>query len=128
MNNFRMMLAGAISSLLFAACAGTPRSPEPSGNETRRETTITRSVLMDSSKAARAYGQGHLGHFLDLDVKGLRREGLQLPASVSLRVRTTHTSFCIVAANEALPSIHPWARASVSSRDPSPSSHDGCKR
>lgn len=87
-----------------------------------------RAVLTDAAASAKSYGQAHLGHYLDLNLRGLQREGLEVPESVSLTVRTTHDSFCIKAANEDLPSIHPWAVASVRSGETAPSSQDGCKR
>lgn len=122
------MIAGLMASFAFAACAGTPAEPGPADAATQQEAALTRTVLTDASAAAEAYGQAHLGHYLDLNLTRLRREGLEVPESISLTVRTTHDSFCIKAANEALPSIHPWALASVTSADTEPSSQDRCKR
>lgn len=92
-NEHRMMTAAAVASLLLGACAGAPAAPASAEAETRRQATVTHSVLEDSLASSRAYGQAHLGHFLHLNVRRLQREGLEVPNSISLTVRATHTGF-----------------------------------
>lgn len=123
-----MLLACAIGSVFFAACAGAPAQPASSDGDIEREVALTRSALAESSRVARAYGQAQLGHFLHLDLKKLERQGLLVPATVSVTVKSTHNFYCIVATNDELPTIHPWARASVTSQDSVPSSRDRCNR
>lgn len=127
-NERRTMIAVLIASVVFASCAAAPRSPGAPDAATRDEAALTRTVLTDAAESAKAYGQAHLGHYLDLNVRRLRRQGLEVPRSISLSVRTTHDSYCIKVANEDLPSIHPWALASVRSGDSEPSSEDRCER
>ena len=123
----RTSIAGAALALLLGACAAAPASPPTTDAETSEQASVTRSALEASGKAARSYGRAHLGHFLNLSAKALRREGLELPESITLSIKTTHTAFCIVATNDSLPSIHPWARASLSSREPRPSEAGRCR-
>ena len=122
-----MSLAAAAIALSLGACAAAPASPPATDAETDQQAAVTRSVLEASGEAARAYGRAHFGHFLDLGVKQLRKEGLELPDSVTLSIETTHSAFCIVANNDSLPSIHPWAKASLSSREPLASEAGRCR-
>ena len=118
----------AVACLLLSACAGAPAATVSAKTETERQAEATRSVLADSVVSARAYGQAHLGHFLRLDPKRLQREGLEVPARISVKVKTTHTSFCITVVNRSLPSIHPWATGTVASGSPRPSSDNRCEQ
>lgn len=118
--------AVALASLLLGACAGAPAASVSSEADTERQASVSRAVLVDSLIAARTYGQAHLGHFLGLNSRRLQREGLEIPPRVSVKVGTTHTAFCITVVNSSLPSIHPWARATISSGEPRPSSEEGC--
>ena len=124
----RTMIAALIASGVLASCAAAPGSPAAPDAATREEVAVTRMVLTDAAESAKAYGQAHLGHYLDLSVRRLEREGLEVPGSISLRVRTTHDSYCINATNETLPSIHPRALASVGSGEAEPTSKDRCER
>ena len=124
----KMRAAAAFAGLTFllGACATAPASPPATDVQTREQARATRAVLGEAGEAGLSYGRSHLGHFLDLAPNRLRREGLELPGSITLTVRTAHNAFCVVAVNEDLPSIHPWARASLNSRDLRPSPADRC--
>lgn len=122
------MIGTLVATLLFVSCADDPQSPSAPDAATQEEAALTRSALIAAVESAKAYGQTHLGHYLKLNVKRLERQGLEVPASISLTVRTTHDSYCIKAANQLLPSIHPWALGSVRSGEAEPSSQDRCGR
>lgn len=94
--------------------------------EASEQVSSTRSALADAAAAAGRYGQAHLGHYRDLRMKHLKAEGLEIPKTVSLEIKTTHTSYCVRALNGALPTIHPWAVATVTSKERSPSPSDRC--
>ncbi len=117
-----------MASVVFASCTDAGRSPDSPDAITQQEGALTRSTLTAAAEWAKAYGQTHLGHYLNLSVKRLERQGLEVPGSISLTMRSTHNSYCITAVNEILPSIHPWALASVSSGGADPSSQDRCQR
>ena len=126
MTHVKAAAAFAGLTLWLGACAAAPASPSATDAQTSEQARITRSALREAAEAGLSYGRSHLGHFLDLGPKQLRREGLELPGSLRLRVRTTHSAFCVLTINEDLPSIHPWAKASLSSGDLRPSPADRC--
>ena len=122
------MIGTLVATLVFVSCAEAPQPPRAPDAATQEEAALTRSALTAAVESAKAYGQTHLGHYLELNVKRLERQGLEVPGSISLTVRTTHDSYCIRAANHLLPSIHPWVLGSVGSGDAEPSSQDRCGR
>jgi hypothetical protein len=120
------VIAGLAALVVLGACGTASEEPTVKGLEARRQTAITYTALAGAAEAAQRYGQAHLGHFLKLRVKGLKAEGLELQDAVSLAISTEHASYCIRASNEDLASIHPWATATVSSRNRVPSIADRC--
>lgn len=125
----RIRLATATALLAVAATSAACGGGEPAAGaqrEASEQVALIRSALSDADAAARRYGQGHLGHYLKLRKKQLEKEGLEMPATVSLEVRARHTSYCLRATNEGLPSIHPWATATIGSRGGGPSPSDRC--
>lgn len=116
-----------VAALASSACGTGEGSPAAPQRATSHQADLTRAALTEAEGAARAYGQAHLGHFLRLRPRDLEREGLTLADNLSLSIRTNHRGFCIQASNEELPSIHPWARGTVSSRTRTPSSADRCQ-
>jgi hypothetical protein len=124
----RLLGVALVTGTIFlAACGGASQVTTDPQQETTRQAEITRSVLADAGVAARAYGQDHLGHYVDLTKRELIGAGLKPHRGVTLEIRARHMTFCIQAMNEALPSIHPWAVATVTLRDARPSSRDGCR-
>ena len=122
----RIFLAtGALSLLLLGACGDDAASPSGSPSASDRERAV-RAVLADADEAAKSFGQAHLGHFLNLKVKDLQREGFEAPSDISIAVDSDHTTYCIRASDDDLPSIHPWAKASLSSKDRAPAPEDRC--
>lgn len=116
-----------VAALVFSACGTSEGSSAAPQEETTRQADLTRTTLIGAEEAARAYGQAQLGHFLEMGTRDLEREGLELADDLSLEIRADHTGFCIEATNEALPSIHPWARGSISSSTRIPSTTDRCQ-
>lgn len=121
-----MVIAGVAAVALLGACGGPMEESTAGSQETKRQATATRVALAGAAEAAQRYGQAHLGHFLNLEVKSLEAEGLETGEGVSLAVRTKHDSYCIRATNEALASIHPWATGTISSESRVPSIADRC--
>ncbi|MGH2756689.1 MAG: hypothetical protein ACRDI3_02765, partial [Actinomycetota bacterium] len=66
-----VVLAGACTRGSSESFAGDDRTAE--------QVEISRTTLAEADEAARAYGRAHLGHFLELDGRALRREGLNVP-------------------------------------------------
>jgi hypothetical protein len=125
--NIRSLCAALLVSALSMAACGEGSAPAAAPQmEASHQADLTRAALVDATAAAKAYGQAHLGHYLDLRPRDLAKEGLELPESISLAIRTKHTAFCLTATNTALPSIHPWSQATSSSRTQKPSSVDRC--
>lgn len=118
-----MLLAGG----LLPACGAAPDGGASSQSEARRQAQLTRMSLVDAAAAAHAYGQAHLGHFRDLRIAGLEKHGLELADVIRLRVRSSHTDYCIRAVNQALPSIHPWRAGTIGSGSAQPSPADRCR-
>ncbi len=123
--------AGLAAALLLGACG--PPSADTSGTQMRADRAATervaliRDTLGRAVTAAQAYGQAHLGHYLDLSIRDLRREGLVLPEGITISAKADHSGYCIRASDAVLPSIHPWAEASASSADREPSPEDRCQ-
>ena len=126
MTQMRTAAAFAGLTFLLGACAAAPASPPATDAQTREQARVMRAALREAGEAGLSYGRSHLGHFLDIAPKHLRREGLELPDSITVTVRATHDAFCVVAVNDDLPSIHPWARASLRSTDLRPSPAGRC--
>ncbi|HVF52102.1 MAG TPA: hypothetical protein VNC78_00680 [Actinomycetota bacterium] len=126
MKKLHATAAGLAAALLLGACgspSGTQASPE---REATKQVALTRATLENASQAAQRYGQAHLGHFLELSTKDLRKEGLGEVEGISVKVSGGHAGYCIKTLNDALPSIHPWAAATVSSAAREPSPADRC--
>ena len=121
----RFLLSTALlSALSLGACGGS--DPAPASGNPAEQAGVVRSTLSDAGQAAQRFGQAHLGHFLKLEAKDLRREGFDAPSDISIRVETDHTSYCIRATSSELPSINPWAKATLSSDDRVPDPEDRC--
>ena len=116
-----------ITAIAASACGASEGSSAAPQRETTRQADLTRTTLLDAVEAGRAYGQARLGHLRDMKLRDLEREGLVLADNMSLDIRADHTGFCIQMINEELPSIHPWAKGTVSSRSGTPSSADRCQ-
>ena len=104
-----------LATLGVGACASDGNQLPSASKGTPAQAALTREVLTEADVIAGRYGQDHLGHFLDLKLPKLIDGGLEVPDDLSISVRTTHTSYCIRATNRALPSIHLWRIATVTS-------------
>ena len=104
----------AIATAALGACAGSQASPKGSG-ESIDTATEMQGFLSETRDAATAYGQKHLGHYLDLTQMALGKRGLEIPESMDLKINTDHKGYCIRADNSELDSSDPWSIATVSS-------------
>ena len=50
-----------------------------------------------------------------MDVSALKQLGLEYPLNVSIKVKTDHTKYCLIATHGGLEKSDPWRVASVSS-------------
>jgi hypothetical protein len=121
-----LLLVAALAAGLTLSACGAEQTMPVSASDTGDQVGAVRSVLSDAGDAAERFGQAHLGHYLKMDTKALRREGLEVPSGISLAVKTDHTSYCVLSTASELPSIHPWAKASLSSSDLAPAAEDRC--
>ena len=105
--------AALLAALLLAGCgtsAGmTSREPKDAA---RREMKV---FLADAQETAKGYGMDHLGHYLKMDLKSLKREGLRIPKPISVKLTTDHTGYCITATHEGAWPSDPWEVATASS-------------
>lgn len=121
----RILLSTTVlSALLLGACGGSETAP--SSGDPVEQAAVVRSTLSEAGEAAQRFGQAHLGHFLKLEAKDLRREGFEAPSDISIAVETDHTSYCIRATSSELPSINLWAKATLLSTDRVPAPEDRC--
>ncbi|MDQ4095561.1 MAG: hypothetical protein M3174_05070 [Actinomycetota bacterium] len=116
----------ALAALGSVACGTTDAAPQraASGIATSAE---MRTFLEDARSAANDFGRRHLGHFLKLDEKALRKNGLEIPPGAGLVVRTDHTGYCIEASSSQIPAEDEWSAASVVSGFEGISSEDRCR-
>ena len=121
-----MSAALLAAGLLAAGCSRGPEPPSVAHSDASDRAETVRAVLEDAGTAAQRFGRAHLGHFRNMDPQELQREGLDVPSDISIAVKTDHTTYCIRAKSSVLPSIHPWAKATLKSRGEGPSANDGC--
>ncbi len=121
------LMSMLLAAGLLSACGAGADLGASSQSEARRQADLTRMSLIDAAAAARAYGQAHLGHFRRLRIADLEKHGFEVPDRVRLRVRSSHTDYCIGVVNQALPSIHPWRAGTIRSRSAQPSTADRCR-
>ena len=116
----------ALAALGSAACGTMDARSEraPSGITSVAE---MRSFLDDARSAASDYGQRHLGHFLELNEKALRRNGLELPPGTDLTVLTNHEGYCVEASSSEMPDDNAWSEATLASGFEGASSKDRCR-
>ncbi len=122
-----VVVTALAATVLLGACGGDLDPEVAAQKEAERQTQITRQTLSAAVEAAQRYGQAHLGHFANLRLRDLRREGFLADEGVELKLESGHSGYCIRAENPELPSIHPWAKASVSSGARTPTATDRCK-
>ena len=126
-NKRRLALTlAALATAALGACAGSQASPSGSA-EASDTATEMQGFLSEARDAAAAYGQKHLGHYLDLSSKTLEKKGLDVPDSIEFKVTTDHKGYCIRADNSKLDSSDPWSIATVSSGIAGISRSDDCK-
>ena len=115
----------AAAALGLGACGGMDVT---SGNEASgiQTTTDMRSFLADVRDASNAYGQKHLGHYLELDEKRLRKQGLDVPAGTKIEIETDHKGYCIQATSEGIQRNDKWSTATLTSGIDAISPKDGC--
>ena len=116
----------ALAALGSAACGAVDARSggSPAGITSAAE---MRSFLEDARSAASDYGRRHLGHFLELDEKALRKNGLELPRGTRLVVLTDHEGYCMEASSSQMPSENAWSAATLSSGFEGASSGDRCR-
>ena len=126
MKRFDLALTALLlTTVLVGACAPGGELPSAS-KDTPAQAALTRDLLTEADAVARRYEQDHLGHFIELKLPELIKLGLEVPDDFSVGVRATHTSYCIRATNRALPSIHLWRIATVTSKSNQVSTVNRC--
>lgn len=116
----------AVAALALGAC-GTAGGTSSQNNGAIASVAEMKSYLEDVRSAANDYGRDQLGHFLDLDAKRLRKQGLKIPESIRIDVETDHKGYCIQVETTGWDDSDPWATATVSSGIDGISSRNGCR-
>lgn len=125
-NSTKLKIA-ALFAVAGVACGGA-EAQSPTRDHTLGATQSVKDTLASADDLARDYGRKHLGHYLKLDARRLEKAGLEIPPQITLTVKTGHFGYCITAVSEELPSMHPWARATIGTRMPVPEAGDSCPR
>ena len=108
--------AGTAGLLLSTGCAQSMPTAAASSNDAAIAEIQT--SVNDAVVAAKSYGQKHLGHYLELNRKGLRAEGFTPSDNVTLTVYIDHYDVCVTATTDGLAADAEWATATATSDQP----------
>ena len=122
MNSLLAAAATAAALLLTTGCAQSMSAAAATSQDAaaQRAAEHVRSSVTDAVTAAKAYGQDHLGHYLELSGKRLRAAGFTPADGVEVTVFVDHFDVCVSAASTTLPAGAEWASATATSADPDP--------
>lgn len=104
------------AALLTTGCAQA--MPNAAASTSAAAVSDIQTSVDEAITAAKAYGQKHLGHYLELGPKALRAEGFAPADGVAVTVFVDHLDVCVAAASEALPADHEWATATATTDSP----------
>ena len=110
----------AAALLLTTGCAQSLTSADASSAESAEATAA--AAVQDSVEsavtAAKAYGQDHLGHYLEMEPKDLRASGFTPTPDVDITVYIDHVGVCVNAVSTTLPAGSEWSTATATSQAP----------
>ena len=119
MNNLLAVAGTAAALLLTTGCAQSMTAAAADSAQAAAEVAAgeVQTSVTAAATAAKAYGQKHLGHYLELNGKRLRAEGFTPPDGVVITVFVDHTDVCVSAASSTLPADAEWTTATATASD-----------